>query len=115
MCFGVAFMSKRVSSTENALHIFLLELYVRIPHFKEIECCRVKTTMNVLEILNMDEKKSLILQNYLVFLKQHVVTLCASVVRVCLSVYPPQRVHCTIFSLKNMCEYNLLRKYNVAE
>ena len=103
MCFGVAYMSKRVSSTENALHIFLLELYVRIPHFKEIECCRVKTTMNVLEILNMDEKKSLILQNCLVFLKQHVATLCALVLSVCLSVYLPQRMHCPVFSRNYMC------------
>ena len=77
MCFGVA--SKCVSSTENALYSFLSEEYERIPHFKEIQCCRVKTTMNVLEILNLDEKKSLILRNYLVFPKQHVVTLFALV------------------------------------
>ena len=79
MCFAVACMSKRVSSTENALHNFLSEKYVRIPHFKEIQGCRVKTTTNVLEILNRDHKKSLIERFYPVFPKQHVVTLCALV------------------------------------
>ena len=57
MCFGVACMSKCVSSTENALYSFLTEEYVQKPHFKEIQCCRVKTTRNVLEILNLDKKK----------------------------------------------------------
>ena len=85
MCFSLAYVSELVSSTENALYNFLLEEYVRIPHFKEIQCCRVKTTTNVLEILNVDEKKSLILRNYLVFPKQQVVNLCAVVLHVCLS------------------------------
>ena len=79
MCFGVACMSKSVSSTEKALYNFLLEEYVRIPHFKEIQCCIVKTTMNVLEILNLDEKKSLILRNYHVYPNKKVVTQCALV------------------------------------
>ena len=79
MCFGGACMSKRVSSTQNGLYNFLSEEYVRIPHFKEMQCWRVKTTRNILETLNPDEKKSHIVQNYLVFPKQHVVTLCALV------------------------------------
>ena len=60
MCFGVACMSKNVSSTENALYNFLSEEYVRIPHFKKIQGCRVKIATNVLEILNREHKKSLI-------------------------------------------------------
>ena len=83
--------------------------------FKEIQCCIVKTTTNVLEILNLDGKNSHILKNYLVFPKQHIVTLYAFVLLVCLSLYLPQRMHCTIFSWKNMCEYHILRKYTVAE
>ena len=98
MCFAVACMSKRVSSTENAVYIFLSEEYVRIPNFKEKQCCRVKTNRNVLDILNLDEKKSRIVRNYLVFPTQHVVTLCALGLRVFLSVYLPQRMHCTILS-----------------
>ena len=108
-------MSKHVSSTENALFNFLLEEYVCIPHFKEIQGCRVKTTMDVLEILNLIEKKSLILTNSLFCPKETVVTLCPLVLRVCLSLYLPQRMHCTIFCLKNMCEYHILQKYSVAE
>ena len=69
MFFGGACMTKCVSFPENALYNFLSEEYVCIPPFKEIQGCRVKTTMNVLEILNLDEKKSLILRNYLVFPK----------------------------------------------
>ena len=61
MCFGVVSMSKCLSFTENALYTILLEEYVRIPHFKGIQGCRVKTRTNVLEILNLDEKKSLML------------------------------------------------------
>ena len=90
MCFGVACMSKRVSSSENALYNFLSEEYVRIPLFKEIQCCRAKTTTNVLDILNLDEKKSLIVRNYLVFPKQQDVTLCALGFCVFLSLYHPQ-------------------------
>ena len=86
MCFSFGCVSELVSSTENALYNFLLEEYVRIPHFKEIQSFRVKTTTNVLEILNVDEKKSLILRNYLVFPKQQVVNLCAVVLHVCLCV-----------------------------
>ena len=115
MGFGAACMSKRVSSIENALYNFLSEEYVRIPHFKEIQCCRIKTTTNVLEILNLDEKKSLILLNYLVFPKKHIVLLCAFMLRICLSVYLPQRMHCTVFSRKCMCEYHILRKHSIAE
>ena len=89
MCFGVACMSKRVSSTENALYSFLSELYVRILHFKEIQGCRIKFTRNVLEILNRDEKKFRIVRNYFVFPKLHIVTLCALVLNVYLSIYLP--------------------------
>ena len=88
MCFGVACMSKRVSSTENSLYSFLSELYVQILHFKEIQGCRIKITTNVLEILNRDEK-SRIVRNYFVFPKQHIVTLCALVLNVYLSIYLP--------------------------
>ena len=91
-------MSKPVSSTEIAVYNFLSEEYVRIPHFKEIKGCRIETTKNVLEILNLVEKKSLILTNYLVFPKQHVVPLCALVLHVCLSMYLPQSMHYTVFS-----------------
>ena len=73
------------------------------------------TTTNVLEILNVDEKKSLILRNYLLFPKEHVVTLCALVLHVFLSVYLPKRMHCTVFSRNYMREYHCLRKYSVAE
>ena len=115
MCFAVTYMSKPVSATKIALYNFLSEEYVQIPHFKDIQGCRVKTTMNVLEIHNLDETKSLILQNYHVFPNQKGVTLCALVLGVCLSVYLPQRMHCKIFSPKNMCEYHILWKYSVAE
>ena len=115
MCLGIACMSKRESSTEYALYNFLLEEYVCIPHSKEIQCDRVKTTTNILVILNLDKKKSLILRNHLVFPKQHVVTLCALVFPVCLGGYLPWRMHCTVFSQNNMCEYIILRKYSVAE
>ena len=71
--------------------------------------------MNVLKILNLDENKSLILRNYLVFPKQDVVTLCVLVLSVCLSVYHSQRMHCRVFSRKYMCEYHMLWKYSVAE
>ena len=108
-------MTKRVSSTEYALYNFLSEEYFRIPHFKEIHHCRVKKTTNVLELLNLDEKISRIVQNYLVFRNQHVVPLCALLLRVCLSVNLPQRLYCTVFSWKNMCEYHIVRIYRVAE
>ena len=115
MCFGVACISKHVSSTEFAMNSFLPKVYVSIPHFKETQCCRVKTTRNVLEILNLDVKKSSIVRNHLVFPKQHVVTLFALVLGVCLSVYLSQRMHCTVFSQKNMCKYIILKKYSVTE
>ena len=79
-------MSKRVASKGNAQESFLSKEYVRIPRYKEIQCCRVKTHMYVLEILKLYEKKYGIVQNYLVFPKQHVVTRKALVLRVCLSV-----------------------------
>ena len=91
------------------------EVYVWIPHFKEIQCCRIKTTTNVLETLNSDKEKSRIVRNYLVFPKGHVLSLWALVLPVCLSMYLPQSMHCTIFSRKNLCEYHILRKYMVAE
>ena len=115
MCFAVTCMSKPVSATEIALYNFLSEEYVRIPHFKKIQHCTVKTTTNVLEILNLDGMKSLILQNYLVFPKQHIVILCALVFPVCLSVYLTQRKHSTVFFQNYMSEYHILRKYSVAE
>ena len=102
MCFDVACMSKCVSSTENALYSFPLEEYVQITHCKEIQGCRVKSPMNVLEILNREDKNSCIVPNNLVFPKQHIVTLCALVLRVCLSMYLPQE--CTVqFSLRRIC------------
>ena len=98
-----------------ALYSFISKVYGRIRYFKEIQCCRVKTNVNELEILNLDEKNSFIVRNYLVFPKQQVLTLCALILLVCLSLYFPQWMHCTIFSQKNMCEYHILRKYRVAE
>ena len=115
MCCGVAFMAKCIYSKANVLYSFLSGVYVWIPFYKEIQCCSIKTTTNLLEILNVNEKTLSIVWNYLVSPKQHVITLCALVVHVCLSMYLPQRMHCTIFSLKNMCEYHILRKYSVAE
>ena len=50
-------MSKFVASKENAQESFLSKEYVRIPHYKEIQCCRVKTNTYVLEILKLYEKK----------------------------------------------------------
>ena len=50
-------MSKHVASNENAQESFHLKEYVRIPHYKEIQCCRVKTNMYVLELLKLYEKK----------------------------------------------------------
>ena len=50
-------MSKRVASNENAQESFLSQEYVRIPRYKEIQFCRVKTNTYKLEILNLDEKK----------------------------------------------------------
>ena len=79
-------MSKRVTSKENAQDSFLSKEYVRIPRYKEIQCCRVKTNTYVLEILKLYEKKLRIVQNYLVFPKQHVVTRNDLVLRVCLNV-----------------------------
>ena len=55
--FGVACVSKHVALKENAQESFLLKEYVRIPRYKEIQCCRVKTNMYVLEILKLYEKK----------------------------------------------------------
>ena len=107
MCFGVACMSKLVSSKEKKLNSFLSNVYVQIPHFKEKQGCKIKSNMNVLEILNLDEKKSHIVQNYLLFPKQQAVTLCAFVLRVSLSMYLPQRMHCRVFSWEYMCEYHI--------
>ena len=98
-----------------ALYSFISKVYGRIRYFKEIQCGRVQTTTSVLEILNLDEKNSPIMRNYLVFPKQHGVNLFALVLLVCLSLYFPQRMHCTIFSRRNMCENHILRKYRVAE
>ena len=67
-------MSKCVASEENAQESFLSKEYVRIPCYKEIQCCRVKTNMYVLEILKLYEKKYRIMQTYLVFPKEHIVT-----------------------------------------
>ena len=50
-------MSKRVASKENAQESFLSKEYVRLPGYKEIQCCRVKTNMYILEILKIYEKK----------------------------------------------------------
>ena len=50
-------MSKLVASKENAQESFLSKVYVRIPRYKEIQCCGVKTTMYVLEILKLYKKK----------------------------------------------------------
>ena len=49
-------MTKRVASKENAQDSFLSKKYVRIPRFKEIQCCRVKKNTYVLEILKIYEK-----------------------------------------------------------
>ena len=49
--FGVACMSKCVSSKEKAQESFLSKEYVRIPLHKEIQFCRVKTYTYVLETL----------------------------------------------------------------
>ena len=104
MCICVACMSKHVSSTVYAMYYFLLDECVCIPQFKEIQGFKVKTTMNVLKLLNLDEEKALILWNYHVFPKQNIVNLCALVLGVCLNMYLPQRMHCTVFYPKNMCE-----------
>ena len=50
-------MSKRVASKENAQESFLSKEYVRIPHYKEVQCCTVKTNTYVLEILKLYENK----------------------------------------------------------
>ena len=50
-------MSKGAASKENAQENFLSKEYVRIPHYKEIQCCRVKTNMYVLEIFKLYKKK----------------------------------------------------------
>ena len=115
MCFGVEWKSMLISCIKCAPYILLSEEYVWIPHFKEIQGCRVKTTTNVLETLNRDHKKLPNVQNYLVFPKQHVVTLCALVLHEYLSGYLPNRMHCTVFSREYLCEYHILRKYCVAE
>ena len=44
-------MSKHRSSKENAQESFHSKEYVRIPRYKEIQCCRVKTITYVLETL----------------------------------------------------------------
>ena len=49
-------MSKNTASKENAQESFLSKEYVRIPCYKEIHCCRVKTNKYVLEILKLYEK-----------------------------------------------------------
>ena len=115
MCFDSACMSKHVSSTENALYNFLPEEYVRIPYFMEIQGCRVKTNTNVLEILNLDDEKSHIVRNYLVSYQLQFINLCPLVLRVCLRVYLPQRMYCTVFPGEYLFEYHILRKYSVAE
>ena len=79
-------MSKRAASKENAQENFLSKEYIRIPRYKEIQFCRVKTNTYILEMLKLYEKKLRIVQNYLVFPKQHVVTRKDLVMRVCLSV-----------------------------
>ena len=50
-------MTKHAASKENAQERFLSKEYVRIPRYKEIQCCRVKTNMYILEILKIYEKK----------------------------------------------------------
>ena len=50
-------MSKHLASKENAQENFLSKEYVRIPRYKEIQCCRVKTNTYVKEILKLYEKK----------------------------------------------------------
>ena len=67
-------MTKYAASKENAQESFLSKEYVRIPHYNVIQCSREKTNMYVLEILKLYEKKKGIMQNYLVFPKQHGVT-----------------------------------------
>ena len=49
--FRVACMSKCVASKGEAQESFLLKEYVRIPRYKEIQCCRVKSNRYVLETL----------------------------------------------------------------
>ena len=50
-------MSKLVASKENAQESFLSQEYVRIPRYKEIQFCRLKTNTYILEILKLYEKK----------------------------------------------------------
>ena len=50
-------MTKHVASKGNEEESFLSKEYVRIPRYKEIQCCRVKTNTYVLEILKIYEKK----------------------------------------------------------
>ena len=50
-------MSKDAASKENAQESFLSKEYVRIPRFKEIHCCRVKTNTYVLDTLKLYVKK----------------------------------------------------------
>ena len=44
-------MFKGAASKENAQESFLSKEYVRIPRYKEKQCCRVKTNTDVLETL----------------------------------------------------------------
>ena len=50
-------MYKGAASKDNPQERFLSTEYVRIPLHKEIQFCRVKTYMYVLEILKLYEKK----------------------------------------------------------
>ena len=50
-------MSKHVASKEKAQESFLSKEYGRIPRYKEIQCCTVKTNTYVLEILKVYNKK----------------------------------------------------------
>ena len=53
-------MSKRVASKENAQESFLSKEYVRIPRYKEIQFCRVKTNMYIFEILKLYELEQVV-------------------------------------------------------
>ena len=50
-------MSKQAASKENTQESFLSKEYERIPPYKEIQCCRVKTNTYILEILKIYKKK----------------------------------------------------------
>ena len=51
-------MSKRVASKDYAQESFLSKKYVRIPRYKEIQCCSVKTNMYLLEILKITRRNN---------------------------------------------------------